>query len=161
MNEDHKEMPEKLMKSHSYIVLCKDSEGSYLFANGEGDVLADLAGMMFIEHPELFQLMMERHQPSKAERVNMIMEFLAHAARHDKVEAAVEMLSQIADSEEEGDIDLMGLLEKFKEKHSPASPEEDAPDAAEQGQHTMDDMNDFLAEIGLDMKKNGGKNDRD
>ena len=165
MNKDHEEMPESLMKSDSYIVLCRSSEGLQLFVNGRTDVLADLAGSLFNEHPELFQLMMERHQPNKAERVDMIMSFLKGVADGAiNGSAAADFLSTFADGD--GDTELMEAIEQFKKVMSdecdspPETPENEPNDNSAGACHTMDEMNDFLAEIGLAVKKDGGKNDR-
>jgi hypothetical protein len=156
MDKDHGEMPESLMKSDSYIVLCRNSEGFHLFVNGRTDVLADLAGSLFNEHPELFQLMMERHQPNKAERVNMIMSFLKGVADGAiDGSTAADFLSSFAGGD--GDIELTEAIEEFK---CAMLDRDDLPPEAPEARHTMDEMNDFLAEIGRSVKKGGGEDDR-
>ena len=168
MNKDHEEMPQKIRQSNTYIVLCGDSEGAHLYVRGRQDRLADLAACLFNEHPELFQLMMERHQPSKAERVNMIMSFLKGVADGAiDGSAAADFLSNFTDGEDD-DPELMEAIEQFKSAMSdesdspPETPEAEPSDNGAEAQrfndcHTMDEMNDFLAEIGLSVKKGGGE----
>ena len=166
MNKDHEEMPQKIMQSNTYIVLCGEGEGMHLYVRGRQDRLADLAAGLFNEHPELFQLMMERHQPSKAERVNMIMSFLKGVADGAiDGSAAADFLSTFADGEDD-DPELSEAIEQFKSAMSdesdspPKAPETEPSDNSTEARHTMDEMNDFLAEIGLSVKKGGGENDR-
>ena len=137
-----KERNDTLDAADTYIVICRQGGRDHMYINGREDKLADLMALVFNEHPQLYQTMMERHQPDKVEGARMIEEMLTGLAH---------MMEQHRDDEDEGEGEERIVSRKTD------SAEEETPEEAPA--HSMEDMNNFLTDLGLDMKAKGKDND--
>ena len=130
-----KERNDTLNASDTYIVICRQGGKEHMYVNGREDLLADLMAMVFNEYPQLYQTMMERHQPNKVDGAKMVEEMLTGLAH---------MMEQHEEAEAE------------REERKADSTEEETPE--ETPAHSMEDMNKFLTDLGLDMKAKGKDN---
>lgn len=132
-----------ISSAEEYIVLANapDGEGgevkSHLYINGRADKLADLIAQVFNHHPQIFKIMMDRHQP---EEVKKIMEILGGNTPDFGEEL----------NEEEG-----GGEEEEEEPERSGVTTDSTPPVL----FSEEDMKSLMTDIGIDLKSGGNNND--
>lgn len=78
-SQDRNAIKDHLDEATEYVVITNVKAGSeeeapqsHMYINGRADRLVDLIAMIFDRHPNLFGLMMERHQPEFLQELDFI-----------------------------------------------------------------------------------------
>ena len=78
-SQDRNAIKDHLDEATEYVVITNVKAGSeeeapqsHMYINGRADRLVDLIAMIFDRHPNLFGLMMERHQPEFLQALDFI-----------------------------------------------------------------------------------------